>query len=234
MTLQPDTIQSEIQSLAPSALIELFVLDLAKQGGGVFHFHTGTNELSGDVVWQGQTYSRFPIEATGFDKRSTGALPRPVVKVSNAQGLMGAQARQFGYFLGCRFIRKRTFARFLDAVNFAAGNPQADPNQALPDDIWIIDRKANENPTQMEFELASALDMQGVALPRRQMIQNCCAWVYRSPECGYAGGAVAKEDGTATADLMLDLCGKRLTDCKLRFGSGVLPYGGFPGCGLVQ
>ncbi|GAC1315506.1 MAG: phage minor tail protein L [Collimonas sp.] len=233
-TIQPETIQSEIQSLSPSALIELFVLDLGKQGGGVFHFHAGTNELSGDVVWQGQIYARFPIEATGFDKRSTGALPRPVVKVSNAQGLMGAQARQFGYFLGCRFIRKRTFARFLDAVNFASGNPQADPNQALPDDIWIIDRKANENPTQMEFELASALDMQGVALPRRQMIQNCCAWVYRSPECGYAGGAVAKEDGTATADLTLDLCGKRLTDCKLRFGTGVLPYGGFPGCGLVQ
>lgn len=31
-----------------------------------------------------------------------------------------------------------------------------------------------------------------------------------------------------------DQCGKRLSSCKLRFGSGQLPFGGFPGANLVR
>lgn len=229
------TIASEIQLLSPTAMMELFVLDLGRRGGGAFYFHAGTNELNGDVVWQGQTYVRMPISATGFDKRSTGALPRPVIQVSNINGIMGAQARDFGDFLGCKLTRKRTFARFLDAVNFTNGNLEAAPDQALLDEVWFFDRKSNENATLLEFELASAMDMQGVMLPRRQIIQNCCAWVYRSPECAYAGPAVAKVDDTPTTDMTLDKCSKKLSGCKLRNGpNGILPYGGFPGCGLVR
>lgn len=227
------SITSEIQKLSPSALIELFVLDLGKQGGGTFRFHAGTNELRGDVVWQGNTYIHLPIEASGFDKRATGALPRPTVSVSNINGIMGAQAREYGDFLGCKLTRKRTFARFLDAVNFTSGNADAAPDQELPDEIWYFDRKATENTMVLTYELSSALDMAGVRLPRRQIIQNCCAWRYRSPECGYAGGPVATELDVTTADPALDRCSKSLTGCKKRF-TDILPFGGFPGCGLVR
>src|SRR5260364_95548 len=51
---------------------------------------------------------------------------------------------------GCRLIRKRTFARFLDAVNFPEGNPEADPNQHFSDEIWCVDRKAAENAVYLE------------------------------------------------------------------------------------
>jgi lambda family phage minor tail protein L len=228
-------IASEIQLLAPTALIELFALDLGKYGGPVLRWHSGTNELSGDVVWQGATYSRFPVEAAGFDRRTGGTLPRPNIKASNVLGTLAAQSRAYGEFLGCKLTRKRTFARYLDAVNFSTGNPTADPNQSFPDDIFYVDRKANENASFIEWELAAAFDVTGVKLPRRQVIQNCCAWIYRNSECGYTGGAVALEDGTATTVLANDKCGKRLTDCRLRFPApSPLPFGGFPGCSLIR
>lgn len=228
------TFNQEIQKLERSALIELFELDLTKFNRGVLRFHAGTNGLDGDIVWQGYTYSRFPIQIQGFEKASGGALPRPVASMSNIEGYMAAYARDCGYFLGAKIRRKRTFARFLDAVNFPGGNPEADPNQFIMDEVWVIDRKANETPALLEFELAASIDMVGSTLPRRQMIQSCCTWTYRSPTCGYAGGPVADENGLATADPNKDKCGKRLSDCKLRFGTGILPYGGFPGCGLTR
>ena len=40
-------------------------------------------------------YSRFPVEATGFDKSSTGTLPRPVIKASNVAGILAGQARLY-------------------------------------------------------------------------------------------------------------------------------------------
>lgn len=228
------TVFTEIQQLEPSALIDLYVLDVTKYGRGLMHFHAGTNELMQDVVWQGITYTRFPMEVTGFEKSSSGALPRPQMKLANNEGIMASYARESNYFLGCKVTRKRTFAKFLDAVNFTAGNPQADPNQSLVDEVWFVDRKSNETPSIIEFELASALDLVGAMLPRRQMIQNCCTWVYRSANCGYVGGPVATEKGIGTSNPSLDKCGKRLSDCKLRYGNNVLPYGGFPGCGTVH
>jgi lambda family phage minor tail protein L len=225
---------SEIQKLSPSALIELFELDAVALGGDVRYFHAGTNELGGDVVWQGNTYTRLPIEATGFEMRGSGTLPRPLIRLSNMQGLIAAEARESGGFLGAKVTRRRTFARFLDAVNFAAGNPEADPTQALPDEIWYVDRKSNEDQTMIEFELASALDMVGMLLPRRQIIQNTCTWLYRDGNCNYTGGPVADVNNMPTSDPSKDRCAKTLTACKLRFGDGRIPIGSFPGVGLVR
>ncbi len=140
-----------------------------------------------------------------------------------------------GGVAGCKLTRIRTFARFLDAVNFPGGNPAADPTQALPPEIWYIDRKAGEDGQTMSFEIAASLDLVAVKLPRRQFIQNCCTWVYRGADCGYAGPPVADIGGNPTSVAAQDACGKRLSDCILRFGpNAVLPYGGFPGCGLVS
>lgn len=227
----------ELQSLAPSAMIELFEIDATKYGGDILRFVAHTNEFGTDVVWQGNTYIRMPIDATGFDLNTSGTLPRPSMSISNIQGAMAGLARQHNYFLGCRVTRKRTFVRFLDAVNFPPGSAyglEADPNQHLPDDIWYVDRKASENSVMLVFELASVLDLPGVRLPRRQYIQNVCAWQYRSAECGYTGGAVAEANGNPTSDATKDHCGRRLSDCKLRFGAtGTLPFGGFPASGLL-
>jgi len=56
--------------------------------------------------------------------------------------------------------------------------------------------------------------------------------VYRSTECSYTGSNYWNASDQSVATLALDVCGKRLDSCKLRFGStGSLPFGSFPGIG---
>lgn len=226
-----NTIAAEIQSLAPSAIIELYEIDMTSLPlGQVERFHAGTNGLQMPLVWQGNTYNPLPVEATGFDVTTKGTLPRPKFRIANIDGLFSAIVRQYDDMIGCKVTRKRTFSRFLDAVNFPGGvNPTADPTQFLADDIWFVDRKVTENRYMIEWELASAFDLQGVMLPFRQVIQNSCPWRYRSAECGWTGGYFDKDD-KPTGVSANDYCAKRLSSCRARFGANAyLPFGGFPG-----
>lgn len=230
------TIESDFQKLSPGAMVEVFVFDATALGGDVTRLHAGTNALTASVVWQGETYSPFPIEATGFELSGRGTLPQPKVRVANVTGLISALCIEFDDLVGTTLTRKRTLVKYLDAVNFAGGvNATADPTQEFPDEIWYVNRKAEENRVFVDFELSAAFDVQGIKLPRRQVVANVCPWLYRGAECSYAGGAVADINDEATAVLDDDQCGKRLASCKLRFGEfAELPYGGFPGAGLLR
>jgi lambda family phage minor tail protein L len=230
------SIASDIQKLAPGDLVAFYQLDMTSVGSTILYFHTGLNGLLSSVIWQGISYAPVPMQIEGFEITSKGTLPRPTVRISNISGLIGAYCRTYNDLVGAKLTRKRTFARYLDAVNFPDGiNPNADPNVEFAEDVFFVDRKSNENRQMVEFELAAAFDVQGVRLPRRQFIQNVCSWGYRSAECGFTGGAVAKADDTATTDIALDSCGKRPSSCKLRFGIyNPLPFGGFEGVGLVS
>lgn len=231
----PQQITSEIQKLTPSSVIELFVIDASVVGAGVLRFHAGTNKLTNDVVWQGQTYIRYPVEITGFEMTGQGQLPRPKMKVSNFLSAITTLLLQYQDLIGSKVTRKRTLAKYLDAVNFpGAVNPTADPLAEFPDDIFFIDRKVQETRDVIEFELASSLDLAGVQLPRRQIIQNLCAWRYRGGECGYTDTRYFTRDDVPTTDPNKDQCGKRLSSCQARFGErSELPFGGYPSAGLV-
>lgn len=220
----------EIQSLEHSALIELFVIDSTKLGGGITYFHAGVSNDGQPIVWQGIQYNPLPIESEGFDISSQGTLPTPKMRAANVQGLFSAMSLELGNLVGAKVIRKRTFGRYLDAVNFKDGiNPEADPTHHYPDQIWYIDRPLRENKYLIEWELASAFDLMGVKLPFGQIIKNTCRWRYRSAECGWTGGFFTKSD-EPTVDANLDQCGKRLNSCGIRFGHDEpLPFGAFPG-----
>ena len=230
------TIKADIQKLEVSPIVELYELDLNPiETNEIFYFHNGVNELGTDVVFNGITYNRLPIDATGFNRSGDGRPARPRIVVANIGGLIGELARQENDLIGAKVTRTRTLLKYLDAINFDQGNPTADPNQILDREIWYVDRRANENQILVEFELTSAYDLTDVKLPRRQVIQNVCTWQYRSPECGYTGGPVADINDQPTSDPNQDRCGKRLQSCKLRFGENAqLPYGGFPGAGLFR
>lgn len=228
---------SELQKLAPSALVELFELDATALGGSVFYFHAGTNELRLPVWWQAIEYQPYPILASGFERSGRGPLPQPKLRVADVTGDVTVLVLAYDDLVGAKVTRRRTFKKYLDAVNFTGGvNPTADPTAAFPDEIWYVNRKAEAVPgVYADFELASAADVAGVQLPRRQCIANVCPWIYRGPECGYAGGAVADENDVATSDINADQCSKSLTGCKLRFGTfAQLPFGGFPAAGLIR
>jgi lambda family phage minor tail protein L len=232
----PQTITAEIQKLAPSAIVELFVLDATSFGGDVYRFHAGTNGLQLRVVWQGNTYEPFPVQATGFEFNGSGQLPRPKLVVSNVTGIITAMVLAYQDLLGAKLTRKRTMVKYLDAVNFPGGtNPTADPTAEFQDDVYFIDRKSAETREVVEFELAAAFDVNGVKLPRRQIVQNVCPWKYRGAECGYTGTQYFNANDQPVATLALDVCGKRLSSCQARFGEyGELPFGGFPAAGLIR
>lgn len=229
-------IKSEIQQLAPSAIIELFVLDTTSFGGEIYRFHAGTNGLRQRVVWQGQTYEPFPVQVTGFEFNGSGQLPRPKLAVANITGVISTLVLFYQDMLGAKLTRKRTFAKYLDAVNFTGGvNPTADATAEFQDDVYFIDRKSSETRELVEFELAAAFDVNGVKLPRRQIVQNVCPWKYRGSECSYTGTAYFNANDVAVGSAALDVCGKRLSSCKLRFGENAeLPFGGFPAAGLIR
>lgn len=230
------SIKNEIQKLSTTAVIELFVLDATSLGGRVTRFHAGTNVLLQPVVWQGETYEPFPMTIEGFDASTKGELPRPTVEVSNIGGGISQEIARYNDLVGAIVTRKRTMARYLDAVNSPGNvNPDADRNEQFPDDIFIINRKISENKQIVKFELVSPFDVAGVQLPLRQVIQNTCTWVYRSAECSYAGTPVAEYNDELTSDPAQDECGKRLSSCKLRFGEhGELPFGAFPAVGRLS
>lgn len=234
-------INAEIQKLAPTAVVELFELDATALGEPtIIRFHAGTNELRSPVVWQGNTYNPFPIQASGFEYTGNGQLPRPKLAVANITGIITALVLQYQDLLGAKITRKRTHARFLDAVNFAGGvNPTADPTAEYPDDIYSIDRKSLENREVVEFELATAFDVAGTQIPRRPIIQGLCTWLaiggYRGTYCGYADTRYFNVDDVQVSTLAEDRCAGRLSSCKIRFGAtSELPFGGFPGAGLMR
>jgi len=233
------SVYADLSVLAPSAIIELFELRLDNTLHGssnITRWHNGCNEgITGGIVWDGNTYSSFAIQAEGFEQTSTGSLPRPTLTVANTDGLITAlildvnAVTPYNDLTGAEVRRIRTLKRYLD------GEGTADPNAQWPVEIWYIDRKDVENRDVVKFELASKFDLAGQFVPKRQLIANVCQWEYRSSECSYTGSNYFDEDDNSTGSLASDRCGKKVSSCKLRFGqNGQLPFGSFPSAGKVR
>lgn len=217
---------SDLQDTAPSSIIELFSLQLVEEIHGSsleYKFYDSTLTYpDSKIIWNSREYEAIPIQASGFKYAGDGQLPRPTMRVSNVLGTITSILLGIPSGLeGAKVTRIRTLLRYLDAVNFPENtNPfgTPDPTAEMPREIYIIDRKSNENRDIVEFELATVNDLQGIRIPKRQCISSICQWVYKSAECSYTGG--------------LPTCAKTLADCRAHFGSSAqLPFGGFPGVG---
>lgn len=177
-------INAEITKLDPSSILVFFVLDASSIGGGFFRFYSGTATMNQVIVWQGNEYTPLPMEARGFEYKGTGSPPRPSIVLGNIGGAISSLCLNYDDLIGARLIRKRTYARFLD------GMATADPTQQFPDDIFSVERKAQETKLTVELELATALDVDDVSIPRRQYLANLCPWRYRGDGCFFAGDTV--------------------------------------------
>lgn len=229
-------ITADAQQLEPGGRVTVYELDASSFGADQLFFHQHLQ--SGVIWWQGQEYGAWPIEATGFE-RTGDQPPSPRLRVGNVDGRIAALCLMFDDLVGARIIRRQTLVKYLDAANFPNGNPTADPDEHFQDEIWFIERKVAEDYEVVEFELTTAIDLNGEQLPRRQIVAGLCGWVtiggYRGPYCGYTGPAVADADDNPTDDPSRDQCGGRVRSCKLRFGeNSELPYGGFPAAGLLR
>ena len=82
---------SELQSLSPTAVIELYKLELNTLLHGsnqVFLFHAGCNQINQSIIWQDVSYDKYPIIAEGFEFTGQGTLPRPTLTISNMFGFV--------------------------------------------------------------------------------------------------------------------------------------------------
>jgi lambda family phage minor tail protein L len=170
-------------------------------------------------------------------------LPRPTLSVGNAEPsttasyvsvpaisalLLGVNETTAGNDLGGAEVRRiRTLKKFLD------GESAADPYAQFPVEIWYVDRKSQENMFEVSFELASKFDIPGMSIPKRQVVASVCQWAYKSSECSYTGNAHFDINDNPVNSASDDVCGKRLSSCKKRFGDN-LPFGGFPGAGQIR
>jgi len=179
---------SNLQSINPSAIIELFTIQLDTTLHGestIYRFHAGTSlNANGQIKWQDNFYFRFPIQASGFAFQR-GQLPRPKLIISNA-GLSTISSAVDNFSVsailnevnkitpgndltGSTVTRLRTLAKFLDKENFSDRlNPTEDKTAEFPKEIYKIDRKSAENREVVEFELAAPTDLAGVRIPGRR------------------------------------------------------------------
>ena len=233
------SVYADVSALDPGTIIELFELhyDSTLHGSSdVLRWHAGSNaNVTGNITWNGNAYTRIPVKADGFEYTNAGSLPRPTLTVANLDGtitalLLGVNDVTAGNDLtGAKVKRIRTLKKFLD------GESAADPYATFPIEEWYVDRKATESRDFVTFELASKLDLQGKELPNRQVVANICQWKYRSSECSYTGSSYFDVNNNSVSTLAQDACGKRLSSCKARFGeNNELPFGSFPGAGLTS
>ena len=234
------SIEATVQKLTPSAKIDLYRIDTTKVGGGVFYF-TPTSQAGGSPVYfGGVAYTPIDIEVEGYEINAGGALPTPTMRLDNRSGVPQALVNTYGDLLGSTVQRIRTYAEHLD------GEPNADPSSYLGPDTFEIERKTAELPEYIEWQLSAAIDQEGKQLPGRTVVRDTCMWRYRTwnaetgrfnytrVTCPYAGDASFDRSGN-TAQRAKDDCGRRVSDCELRFGVGKpLPFGGFPGAARVR
>jgi len=225
---------SELQSLTPSAEILLFVLDATVCGGSVNYFYEAVNALGTSLVWQGQAYAPFPIKAEGFEWSTKGPLPRPKLRVSALDGVVGGLVRDFEDLVGAKVILKRTHAKYLDAVNFPGNyNPTADPTACSPDDPWIVERKSLETSDVIEFELVAPMDKQNARVPGRRVTANVCGW-NDAADCPFSTGGLCVKTLSACKANSATVLAVGVSDPAYSFFVGGLPFGAFPGTARIR
>ncbi|EOM4131903.1 phage minor tail protein L, partial [Escherichia coli] len=173
----------------PSPRVVLWEIDLTVQGGERYFFCNELNEKGEPVTWQGRKYQAYPIDGSDFEMNGKGSSARPSLTVSNLFGLVTGMAEDLQSLVGATVVRRRVYARFLDAVNFVAGNPEADPEQELSD-RWVVEQMSQLTAMTTSFVLATPTETDGALFPGRIMLANTCMWTYRSDECGYPNTAI--------------------------------------------
>lgn len=193
-----DKIAQSLLDLEPTAIVELFQLyfDTVDKEDSFIAFHGGSVFQRG-IVWQGVTYLPIPVETEGFEVNANGELARPKIRVANKDYFVTDLLINNNDLQFAKLVRKRTFVKYLDDVNFDGGNPwsQADASAEISKDTFVISQKTAENKAFVEFELTSPLDLENFEINNRLIMSRYCSWYYRGNGCNYKGIPITTEDG---------------------------------------
>lgn len=208
----------------------------------VSDLQTTGSVLGNAIIWQGNTYTPFDMQASGFEMDGKGSAPQPKISFSVTNQVLTSLINSLGDLIGAKITRCKTYRKFLDT------ELTANSSAYYPLDIYRVERKSSENRFQVEFELSSIMDQRGATLPARTITAFYCPWIYRRYNGGVSGNPLADftyypadnacpHQGTGYFDLTNtattaanDKCAKTQEACKARFGAtALLPFGGFPG-----
>jgi lambda family phage minor tail protein L len=230
--------QEDVHKLAYGDEVELFELDLTSLGGQVYRFTPSVPAGSEPLSFGGNSYLPVDISIDGFEVSSRGSLPTPTVRIANTTRAVTSIINELNDdLIGCKVTRIKTLAKYLD------GYPEEDPSAFYPPDIFVIEQKTGEGKLFVEFQLCASIDVAGQMLPRRQILRNYCARIYRrfdpqtadfdysKTQCPYRGNLFFNRSNQQVASPADDHCSKTLEGCKLRFAPASLPGWFFPGAG---
>ena len=227
-------IREDGQRLDVGTIVSMFTVE--HTDGTVFRFVPGSKD--GLVVrYQGHEYLPLPIELTGLTADGAGPAARPSMKISGVNSVHTSTLLGFDNLRGAKVTRLRTLERWLD------DSPTADPLRHWPVDIFRVESLASRTKTEIAWVLASPLDFDRKRLPGRQVLRDICSWQYRrwtgeawdytNATCPYTGDQYFdNSDGVAGAPAQ-DVCSRRLSGCRARYGNAPIPFGGFAGVGRV-
>lgn len=202
----------QMVSIMPDVVVELFeidfsnlqyifeefanLLDTSPSSEPIYRFSSMQNGTN-PIYWKGNAYQPLPIEASGFESKSDGKMPRPTLRIASPVGLLSKIVKMNKDFLGCKVTRKRTYAGFLDNNNYLNRNlndliknpfGMSDPGASFLDDVFYINKKSGEQNSVIEFELTSVLEIEDSMVPARVILSRYCNWTYRCKiGCGYKG-----------------------------------------------
>jgi len=189
----------EACSFTPSTLISLFTLNGAAIGlSDVFYFCDGAANNFRPIVFDGVTYSPLPVKMEEMTMSGQGQVNRPKISIANIRGLISLLMLDTQSLVGAKITRRRVFARFIDNINFPKNkNPYGDPDPtaAYNEEVFLINRKVAETQQLVTWELSTPFELDGVKLPRRQILANSCQFPYRDAHsCKYTGEPIADKN----------------------------------------
>lgn len=205
------------------ALINLYIIDgshLSPKWGGKIYLVSPEQTGGKSVRYVDErldatslvNYQPVPIAASDFKLTGSNRLPNPKLSIANVDGQMTSLSYDFDDLIGFRLWRLRTYAKYLHSVGGVAQSTY-DAAAVFTPELWWFNRKTEETNLGVIYELASAMDIEGLQIPTRKLYANFCPFAYGSPECGSTSTKLT--------------CAKTLEDCKER-NSEPYPFGGFP------
>lgn len=198
----------EAFNLIPSAIVTMFEVDVSflafdlgyqdDPSQYIFKFHNSIKTMgSSSIYWRGAEYIAAPIFADGFEMSTKGTFPTPNLSISvSPEGIpLLAQFKEISHkfkdFIGGKVTRIRTWAKYLDDINFQFQGQikpegfKADRNVEFPRDVFYIEKKAVENKLNITYELSAINDVEGIKLPARLVVGRTCMATYRGEGCMY-------------------------------------------------
>lgn len=187
---------NSLLDLEPTSILEFYELhfDIDIEP---YRFHSGTNNLIKNIIWNGNEYFATAIEVEGFEANTMGRLPRPKVTVANSDYIISNILRDYSDFRNGKFIRLKVFLKHLDNENFEENqNPfgSSNPLNYISKETYLVSQKIIENKQLIQFELITPFDLQSLETATRSIHGRYCYWQYRGSGCGYEGDLICQEN----------------------------------------